>query len=800
MLNTTSVAGIIAGRDPFEYSSSSPYTLFFFQAIVIIVFAELLYVPLRRLKQPKVIAEVIGGILLGPSAIGKIPGFTKTVFPDASIPGLTLMANVGVCLLLFIVGCEVDLHFIKKHMRVALSVGIFNMAVPFGLGCLISIGLWKDYRETVEPHIKFTTFLVFVAVAMCITAFPVLARILTQLKLVKDRVGVIVLAAGVTNDLLGWVLLALCVTLANSSKPETTGYIVLVALGWMLFVIFPVRWTLRWFLFNVVKDIDNHSGPSQLSTLVILCTALLSAFFTDIIGVHAIFGAFVVGTIVPRENDYVARLAARIEDLVYVMLIPLYFALAGLNVNLGLLSQGRDWGYIIGIISLAMVGKIGGGFIAAKFNGLYSRESVAVGVLMSCKGIVEIVVLKTGLSASIITPKLYSMFIVMALATTVFTTPLTLLVYPESYRQNVQKWLKNREFAERISIQDSDKGDKGSVREVGGSLEVSQVPDVTLQTFDEFSIPKIIFSITNTESVSNAMVFIERVCQVSNGGRGTSVHALYIKQLTERISDLILASNYTATANEVGKHKLNATLSILKIFCGFKNVDFSSEIRFVSSDEHSVFAGLSGEDFDVSALLLHFVHQKKFLDLLVDSDGLIDSLRALKSGTGSHIGVFVNNNQEDNNQDAGDEDATDDSSLFSTQTILNPESFQLTTITLVLNFSGAPRLSVTDLVALKLLLRLAASERIELASIMVNAANCPTEEIDALKWVTKGLTEVNLLLCTETGEFEAFIDSNSPSFSGISNLVLVSSNEAHDEMKFVEESIRRNSKLLVLYQ
>lgn len=292
-------SGIFAGGNPLEYSSSAPYTLFIFQLILVIGVAELLHYPLSKIQQPRVISEVLSGIILGPTAFGKIPGFTNTVFPTDSMQGLTLVSTLGICLLLFMVGCEVDIKFIKKHFATALSVGIFNMALPFGLGCAYSVTLWKHYRENEPdlPDIKFSTFMVFIGVSMCITAFPVLVRILTELRLVKDRVGVVVLAAGITNDLLGWILLALSITLANSSKSETTAYIVLVTIGWGLFICYPIRWLLNWFLKSVLNDLENPSGPCPMAMLIILLMMFASAFFTDIIGVHPIFGAFILGTI-----------------------------------------------------------------------------------------------------------------------------------------------------------------------------------------------------------------------------------------------------------------------------------------------------------------------------------------------------------------------------------------------------------------------------------------------------------------------------------------------------------------------
>lgn len=439
MVSTSSVAGIVSGRNPLEYVSSSPYTLFLFQAVFILFLCQVLHWPLRKLQQPKVIAEVVAGILLGPTVLGRIPNFTETVFPEELIPGMTLIANVGIIMFLFIVGLEVDLHYIKKNLKVAVSVGLINMAIPFGLGCAISVGLYNEYRtDPGMESIEFTTYMVFVAVALCITAFPVLARILVELNLIGDRVGTIVLAAGIMNDLTGWILLALVVTLSNADNGINTLYILLLTLAWFLLLAFPVRLALRWYLKRFTNELATGE-PSQLLMVIIIAMVFISAFYTDIIGVHPIFGAFMVGVLVPRDNGYVIKITEKLEDMVHIVMIPIYFALAGLNVNLGDLDRGIDWAYVVGVISLAMIGKVAGGLIAAKMNGLFWRESLTVGVLMSCKGIVEIVVLNVGLNANIISRRVYSMFIVMTLVTTFLTTPLTLLSYPVSYRELVAR-------------------------------------------------------------------------------------------------------------------------------------------------------------------------------------------------------------------------------------------------------------------------------------------------------------------------------------------------------------------------
>ncbi|KAK9455930.1 putative K+/H+ antiporter [Dipodascopsis uninucleata] len=447
-VNTSTVAGVISGRNPVQYSASTPYTLFLLQALIIILLALLINVPLRWIKQPKVIGEVIAGIILGPSVMGHIPNFTQTIFPAASIPGLTLIANVSIILFLFVVGLEVDIKFLKKNAPVAVSVGLVNMAIPFAVGCGLAKGLYNEYRANDDslPYIKFTTYMVFIATAMCITALPVLARILRELRVGtsgEDRVFTVVLAAGIFNDLLGWILLALSVTLVNASKAINTLYILLVAAGWFLLILYPVRIILC----KLIPEREIRSGPTTVTISIIISIVFVSAFFTDIIGVHPIFGAFMVGLIIPREHHFSELLMSKIDDLISSVFIPLYFALAGQSVNLGLLNKGIDWAYIVGIVGLSFFTKVIGGIIASHACGLYPRESLTIGVLMSCKGIVEIVVLTVGLNAQILSEKVFSMFIVMTLVCTFLTTPLTKLCYPQSYRDQVKHMIKAKDAA-----------------------------------------------------------------------------------------------------------------------------------------------------------------------------------------------------------------------------------------------------------------------------------------------------------------------------------------------------------------
>ncbi|KAF2735140.1 K(+)/H(+) antiporter-like protein 1 [Polyplosphaeria fusca] len=430
--------GVLEGVNPSHYDAKNPIITFIIQAGIIIVFCRLLHWPLSKIRQPRVIAEVIGGILLGPSVMGRIPGFTTAIFPTAAMPNLSLVANIGLTLFLFLVGLEVDLRFLVSNWKVALSVGIAGMALPFGLGCAIAVGLYNHFRhEEGVVDIDFGVYMLFIGVAMAITAFPVLCRILTELKLLMTPVGVIVLSAGVGNDVVGWILLALCVALVNAGDGLTALWILLTCAGYTLFLVFAVRPA---FIYVLRRSRALQDGPSQSIIALTLLLALTSAFFTGIIGVHPIFGAFMAGMICPHEGGFAIKVTEKIEDLISALFLPLYFALSGLNTNIGLLDSGIVWAYVIGVIAVAFCGKFIGATAAARLNGLLWRECFAIGSLMSCKGLVELIVLNIGLQAKILSTRTFTIFVVMALVTTFVTSPLTYAFYPPWYQKKAEAW------------------------------------------------------------------------------------------------------------------------------------------------------------------------------------------------------------------------------------------------------------------------------------------------------------------------------------------------------------------------
>lgn len=379
---------------------------------------------LGKMRQPKVVAEVLGGILLGPTAMGRIPGFTKHMFPAQSLPYLSLAANIGIHLFLFIVGLKIDSDIITRNTRLSLLIALSTMVLSFSLGAAISVPLYHNF---IGPPVEFTYFMLFTGVSFSITSFPVLCRMLTAQKLLDTTVGVVVLSAGACNDVVCWSLLALVVAFVNGSSVLTVSRILLTYVAFIAFLMWPVRIELLRFARFTGSTED---GPTILFMAVTVVVLWACAFFADIVGISAIFGAFLTGVIVPREGALANSLTEKLEDTVTIVFLPLYFTLSGLNTDLGLLSSGITWGFTIAIVCLDFAGKFSACTITTRLSGLSWRESSTVGSLMCCKGPVELIILKIGLSTGILTQRMFTMFVLEALVLTLIITPLVSFLYP----------------------------------------------------------------------------------------------------------------------------------------------------------------------------------------------------------------------------------------------------------------------------------------------------------------------------------------------------------------------------------
>jgi len=404
-------AGLPAGSPPID-----PVLQLLVALALIIGLARLLGVTFAHFGQPAVMGEVVGGLLLGPSFLGHVaPGVARWLLPDAVAPSINIIAQLGVILYMFLVGLEFDPGLLRRRAAVALAISYASIAVPFLLGLGLAERL---YSTMARPEVPFTSFALFLGVALSITAFPVLARILTDLHVSCTPLGNLALACAAVNDVVAWCLLAFAVSMA---KADLTSAVVtmLLTLGYVALMLLVVRPVFRFLV--PVLEARGHLGDGGLALMAV--SILLAALGTEIIGIHALFGAFLFGALMPHESQVARDLRGRLQDVVRVLFLPAFFAYTGLRTQLGLLGAGDEWLLCALIILAASAGKVGGTVGGARMVGLAWRDAAALGVLMNTRGLVELIALNVGLDLRIISPTLFAMLVLMALVTTLTTTP-----------------------------------------------------------------------------------------------------------------------------------------------------------------------------------------------------------------------------------------------------------------------------------------------------------------------------------------------------------------------------------------
>lgn len=371
----------------------------------------------QRFGQPPVIGEVVAGLMLGPSLLGRIaPGATDYLLPKSVMPGVAAIAQIGVVLYMFIVGLHLDTRQLKGQTHVSLAVSHASIVLPFTLGSVLALAL---YPALSPPGVGFTVFALFMGVSMSVTAFPVLARILHDSGLARSRLGTIALACASVDDVTAWCLLAFVVGIIESHGSSIFVTLALTAayIAAMYFVARPAtKWLARW------RERRTELPPALLP--ICFAALLASALVTEAIGIHALFGAFILGAIVPHDSALAKDLADRLEGVVVVMLLPAFFALTGMRTEVGLLEGASDWLTLLAIVVIASLGKVGGSAAAARLTGLSWRDATALGVLMNTRGLMQLIVLNVGLDLGVISPRLFAMLVLMAIVTTMATAPL----------------------------------------------------------------------------------------------------------------------------------------------------------------------------------------------------------------------------------------------------------------------------------------------------------------------------------------------------------------------------------------
>lgn len=397
--------------------------LLLLQIAGILAICRLLHGIASRFGQPPVIGEIVAGLLLGPSFFGWIaPAWYARLFPAASLPVLNELSQIGLILFMFLVGLHLDLTEIYALRRVAGLASLLSIVVPFGLGLALARPL-----HVLAPSSPMLPFTLLIAVSVSITAFPVLARILTDQKLTATRLGHVAIACAAFNDVVAWSFLAWIVAISRSGEASARGaFVILLIYIFGMFAL--IRPALRWFT-------GRLTITNELSTMLIF--VFLSSWVTEFAGFHALFGAFLAGVIWPRSDSNRDDIASKIEPLAMTMLIPLFFSYTGLRTNIGTL--GDNLGLTALVIAVAIAGKVGGAFTGAKIAGFDVRSSLALGCLLNTRGLVELIVLNVGFDLGILSPALFSIMVIMALVTTVMTTPVLKIVLPDQYRRTALK-------------------------------------------------------------------------------------------------------------------------------------------------------------------------------------------------------------------------------------------------------------------------------------------------------------------------------------------------------------------------
>lgn len=387
---------------------------------------------LSKFRQPQVVGEMVAGVMLGPSLLGWLaPGFFTALFPPSSLGALSVLSQIGLLLFMFMIGLELDTKILRKLGHIAVVISHTSIIVPFVLGALLALFL---FPRMADDSLPFTGFVLFMGAAMSVTAFPVLARILDERNLMGTKLGTLTIACAAVDDVTAWCLLAVIIAIVKSEVNHLPlwqmlpGVVVYLAL--MIYVIRP--------LLRELLARQRDAAKNDKLIVVLLVCMLASSWATEWLGIHALFGAFFAGVIVPKENGFTENVRTRLQLPVVVLLIPLFFAFTGLRTSFDFISGSVMILYCGLVFLVAVAGKFGGSTIAARVMGTPWREAASIGVLMNTRGLIELVILNIGLDIGVLNRPLFSIMVLMAVGTTVMTTPLLSLIYPELEKSQAQ--------------------------------------------------------------------------------------------------------------------------------------------------------------------------------------------------------------------------------------------------------------------------------------------------------------------------------------------------------------------------
>ena len=394
-----------------------PFAIFLLQIITVIIFARLFGWLAIKIRQPTVIGEIIAGIVLGPSLIGLLfPNVFAFIFPPSSISNLHFLSQVGLILFMFIVGMELDMQILKRQSKAAVIISHSSIIFSYFLGVLLACFL---YDEFAPKNVAFSSFALFMGITMSITAFPVLARIIQERGLAKTNLGITVITCAAIDDITAWCLLAVVIAFVKAGGIAGGLITILLVVLYLLFMLFAARPILN----RLANRYFTRETVNKPVVAFIFAILLFSAYLTELIGIHALIGAFVAGVIIPNNLEFRQVITEKIEDVSLVLLMPLFFAYTGLRTQIGLLNNQHLWILSFLIICVAVTGKFFGSSLAARFLGKPWKDSLLIGALMNTRGLMELVVLNIGLDLGVLSPAIFTMLVLMALVTTFMTGP-----------------------------------------------------------------------------------------------------------------------------------------------------------------------------------------------------------------------------------------------------------------------------------------------------------------------------------------------------------------------------------------
>jgi Kef-type K+ transport system membrane component KefB len=404
-------------RESFNHNLIHPLAILILQIISIILVSRLFGYIFNKIGQPTVIGEIVAGIVLGPSLLGLfLPEASMFLFPKASLPNLQFLSQVGLILFMFVIGMELDLKVLRHQAHEAVVISHASIIIPYFLGMGLAYYMYDIYAP---DNISFLSFALFMGIAMSITAFPVLARVIQERDLTKTKLGSIAITCAAADDVTAWCILAAVIAIVKAGTFVSALYTIGLALVYVLLMIFIVQ--------PLLKRIGNVYSERETISKTIVALAFLvllgSAYLAEIIGIHALFGAFLAGVIMPPHFSFRKIMMDKIEDVSLVLLLPLFFVFTGLRTQIGLLNQTDLWIVCCYIIVTAVAGKFGGSTLAARFVGQSWKESLSLGALMNTRGLMELIVLNIGYDLGVLTPEVFAMMVIMALVTTFMTGP-----------------------------------------------------------------------------------------------------------------------------------------------------------------------------------------------------------------------------------------------------------------------------------------------------------------------------------------------------------------------------------------